>query len=139
MGVETFTRVYSQLNSSNLESLKQIYHPDVVFIDPAHQVKGIDELLTYFTDLFSNINTCTFDIAETCKSDSQAFLTWTMTFSHPKMNHGRDVKVYGTSHVKFTDEKVIYHRDYFDLGQMIYEQLPVLGSVIRLVKKRVSA
>lgn len=138
MGIEYFTRIYSQLNSSNLESLKQLYHPDIEFIDPAHRVKGIDELMRYFSDLFSNINTCSFDISDTCQSGSEGFITWIMSFSHPKINHGRDVKVYGTSHIKFKEDKVIYHRDYFDLGQMIYEQLPVLGVVIRFVKKKVS-
>ena len=29
-----------------------------------------------------------------------------------------------------------YHRDYFDMGEFIYERVPVLGSVIRAIKRR---
>jgi len=33
---------------------------------------------------------------------------------------------------------VIYHRDYFDMGAFVYENIPVLGSVVRYTKKRLS-
>ncbi|HGP4674712.1 TPA: nuclear transport factor 2 family protein, partial [Vibrio cholerae O1] len=36
----------------------------------------------------------------------------------------------------FAEGKVTYHRDYFDMGEMLYEQLPVLGQVIRAIKRR---
>jgi hypothetical protein len=29
---------------------------------------------------------------------------------------------------------VCYHRDYFDAGEMLYENLPVVGRVIRWIK-----
>ena len=35
--------------------------------------------------------------------------------------------------------KVCQHRDYFDLGAMLYEQLPLLGPVVRTIKMRLGA
>jgi hypothetical protein len=32
------------------------------------------------------------------------------------------------------DNKVIYHRDYLDLGSMLYEQLPFIGKLISWLK-----
>jgi hypothetical protein len=32
--------------------------------------------------------------------------------------------------------KVRYHRDYFDLGAMLYEHLPLLGSLVKTIKRR---
>jgi len=37
------------------------------------------------------------------------------------------------SHLKFADGKVISHRDYFDLGEMLYEHIPLLGGVIKSI------
>jgi hypothetical protein len=34
---------------------------------------------------------------------------------------------------------VCLHRDYFDLGAMLYEQLPLLGAVVRTLKGRLGA
>jgi hypothetical protein len=44
--------------------------------------------------------------------------------------------VQGSSHLKGVGDKVVYHRDYLDLGAMLYEQLPLLGRVIRSLKNR---
>jgi hypothetical protein len=43
----------------------------------------------------------------------------------------------GISHLRF-GEKIDYHRDYFDLGQMVYEQIPLVGRIIKTIKKRLS-
>jgi hypothetical protein len=58
-----------------------------------------------------------------------------MTYSHPKLNKGQQIQVDGMSQLKF-DDKIYAHRDYFDLGQMLYEQVPFLGGLIGLLKKR---
>jgi hypothetical protein len=34
-------------------------------------------------------------------------------------------------------EKIIFHRDYFDAGAMLYEQIPLLGRVIKWVKQKI--
>ncbi|MEL7287824.1 MAG: nuclear transport factor 2 family protein, partial [Pseudomonadota bacterium] len=61
---------------------------------------------------------------------------WTMDLQHPKLQKGAPISVNGVSHLKFRDGQVIYHRDYFDLGEMLYENLPLLGSVVRTIKQR---
>jgi hypothetical protein len=40
----------------------------------------------------------------------------------------------GFSQISFEDNKVKHHRDYFDLGSMLYEQIPVLGLLIKKIK-----
>ncbi|MBM3418431.1 MAG: transcriptional regulator [Bacteroidetes bacterium] len=32
----------------------------------------------------------------------------------------------------------MYHRDYFDLGEMVYEQIPVFGKIIKTMKSRMA-
>ena len=63
-------------------------------------------------------------------------VTWTMSLKHPRLNGGDPVIVPGSSLIRFR-EKVFYHRDYFDGGAMLYEQLPFIGMVIRAIKARV--
>jgi hypothetical protein len=41
--------------------------------------------------------------------------------------------------VEVQGDKVLYQRDYYDAGEMLYEHLPVLGWAVRGVKKRVRA
>jgi hypothetical protein len=59
-----------------------------------------------------------------------------MKLKHPKLNGGQPVEVNGVSQIRFSGDRVIYHRDYFDLGEMLYENIPLLGVVIRNIKQR---
>lgn len=136
MDVTKVSLIYQQLNKDNLHLLEEVYHQDVVFEDAAHRLEGWDELQRYFDSLYLNVDLCQFDIKSQLQQDDVGFITWTMSLKHPKLQHGHTIYVNGVSHLKFSHQKVIYHRDYFDLGEMLYENIPVLGSVIRTIKRR---
>ena len=40
----------------------------------------------------------------------------------------------GISRLTIAEGRVLHHRDYFDAGELLYENLPLLGSAIRLVR-----
>ena len=136
MNVESVGHIYQQLSKNNLYLLDDVYHQDVVFEDSAHRLQGWQALQSYFDSLYTNVRRCDFDIKEHQQSGDRGFLTWSMSLEHPKLQKGKTVVVNGVSHLKFKDGKVIYHRDYFDLGEMLYENLPLLGSVIKTIKQR---
>jgi hypothetical protein len=90
--------------------------------------------------MYENVRSIRFDFHDRLENSSQAFLTWTMHFSHPRLAKGRSIAVSGCSQLAFApDGKVIHHRDYFDLGEMVYEHVPVLGSLVKTIKKRLGA
>ncbi|TWX69620.1 nuclear transport factor 2 family protein [Colwellia demingiae] len=132
--LNNFVTVYQKLTKDNLKLLATIYHEKVTFIDPLHTVEGFENLYQYFQNLYQNLSACEFIIEDVIWQDSQASLFWTMTYQHPKLNKGQTVTVVGTSHIKGEDDKVIYHRDYLDLGAMLYEQLPILGKLTKWIK-----
>ena len=137
--LSNFVLVYQQLSKDNLKLLHTIYHENVTFTDPLHTVEGFDNLYQYFQNLYHNLSACNFVIEEVIWQDSQASLFWTMTYQHPKLNKGNMVSVSGTSQIKGEGDKVIYHRDFLDLGSMLYEQLPVLGKLIKWIKTKAAS
>lgn len=134
--LDSFIFVYQKLSTDNLSMLKELYHKDVTFIDPMHKVEGFDNLYKYFSNLYQNLNACDFIIDDVVWEDSKASVFWTMSYLHPKLNKGKRVQVRGTSHIKGQADKVIYHRDYLDLGAMLYEQLPVFGKLTKWIKTK---
>ncbi|AOW75517.1 transcriptional regulator [Colwellia sp. PAMC 20917] len=134
--LNNFVNVYQTLSTDNLDLLSKIYHRDVIFIDPIHELKGFDNLFEYFQNLYQNLSTCDFVITNIIAEKDQAAIYWTMSYQHPKLNKGKLINVIGHSHIKGYEDKVIYHRDYLDLGAMLYEQLPVLGKLIKLIKQK---
>lgn len=136
--LEKLCSFYQQLDTSNLAALADVYSQDIAFCDPAHQLKGMSALQSYFSGMLNELHSCQFQIEQVLERDGEAYLRWLMIFRHPRLKNGAEISVPGVSHVKFED-KIYYHRDYFDLGAMLYEQLPLLGKLIQFLKRRLAA
>jgi len=137
--LSNFVDTYQKLSTDNLDLLKGIYHKNVTFIDPIHTIHGFNNLHHYFEDLYQNLSSCEFIITDVIAEQNRAAIYWQMTYHHPKLNKGKSVTVLGNSHIKGQDDKVIYHRDFLDLGVMLYEQLPMLGKVIKWIKLKAAS
>ena len=136
--VENFCLYYKEFNQDSIAGLDRIYDQNAVFEDPIGKVEGLNDLKRHFSKMMSNVSYCRFEITDVMANDGQAFITWTMRFAHPKLNGHKEITVTGVSEIKF-DERITYHRDYFDVGSMFYEQVPILKTIIQALKKRLAA
>lgn len=129
---------YQAINADSLKQgiLRDLYTEDVVFLDPFHRIDGLEALHAYFTRLYTNVHSIDFVYGESAQRDDMIFMEWAMTLRHPRLRRGAPVKVDGTTRFQIRDGRVCLHRDYMDTAQMLYENLPVLGSVIRSIKQR---
>ena len=132
-----FCREYQCLSADNLQALRAIYAPHIHFQDPSHQLTGIEALVSYFEALLSNVQHCQFEIEQVMEQEGEAFVRWQMRFCHPKLNGGAKICVPGLSHLRFS-EQIDFHRDYFDLGAMLYEHIPVMGTLVKTLNRRLS-
>lgn len=133
--VDRVIKVYETLNADSLDQLDMLYSQDVYFEDPAHAIQGLCALRAYFKKLITNVDHCQFRFHNTLYDNDRVFLNWTMTLKHPRLRGDEKIFVEGTSLLKVRGGSVYYHRDYFDLGSMLYEHLPVLGYLIKQIKK----
>ena len=134
--VERFKQIYSGLTVRSLGLLNELYSDDVEFQDPFRRIAGLHALPQYLDALYAQVEACSFRFEDDVRQGNCAVLTWTMQLNHPRLNAGAAVTVPGSTLIRFRD-KVFYHRDYFDAGAMVYEQLPLIGMLIRTIKGRV--
>ncbi len=135
MIVENFKETFHEMNADNVEIIQKIYDEKIRFEDPFHQVIGFENLKSYFERLYINVESIDFEFHEEVANHDAIFLTWTMNLVHPKLNGGKQIAVNGASHLKINGDKITYHKDYFDGGAMLYEQVPVVGGLIRWIKR----
>lgn len=137
---DTFKTLYREFNDSLVERLGELYTQDVVFEDPAHRIEGLSNVRDYFAGFIPSLNYCGFEVHRFVNADDHCVALWTMHFEHPKLAGGKRLSVTGCSHlVTQLDngvEKIISHRDYFDMGAMLYEHVPLLGAGVRWLKER---
>ena len=135
--MKDFLEVFNSLSIDNLHRLEEIYTSDIHFIDPAHEIRGLANLRSYFEKLYTDVTSINFDFLEPLQNGQNGYFQWVMHFSHPRLNRGQAIAVPGTSFLRFSEsQKAFYHRDYFDLGSMLYQHLPVLGTIVRSVNRR---
>ncbi|NOU50320.1 nuclear transport factor 2 family protein [Pseudoalteromonas sp. JBTF-M23] len=134
--IARFIDMYNLLSADNLSPLELVYHKDIQFIDPLHHVTGLSQLKSYFANMYANVQTIHFDIKETFDIEGNGFVYWQMRFQHKRINGGKEVVVNGHSHLRFEDDKIIYHQDYFDAAAMLYRNIPLLKQLIGFIDKR---
>ncbi|MGK0399197.1 MAG: esterase/lipase superfamily enzyme [Gammaproteobacteria bacterium] len=134
--LDNFKNTFKDLLKTDWSQLGEIYDDDIIFRDPVHDIKGLVSLEDYFSNISANLTECRFEYLDQVTSDNTAYLKWIMHFKHPRL--GRDIiNVRGISHISY-NEKIEYHEDLYDMGAMLYERLPVLGTVTRFLKSRMS-
>ncbi|ARU55515.1 transcriptional regulator-like protein [Oleiphilus messinensis] len=137
--IDRFKRLYQDLNRETVNNglLEAVYSDDIHFEDSFHQINGLKALQAYCASLYENVLYCDFVFHDTWLDTDSAMLTWSMNYAHPKLKHGDNLYVCGATHLRF-HQKVYWHRDYFDGGQLLYEHIPVLGLIISKLKKRMA-
>ena len=135
--LDHFKDAFDRLNANTLDLLAEIYTPEVIFRDPVHELHGLPALRAYYGRLYDGVISCQFEFEDDVISGEQGMLVWIMRFQHARFRRGETLELRGISHLKFRDDgKVFQHHDYFDMGEFIYERVPVLGGVIRAIKNR---
>jgi hypothetical protein len=134
--MKNFLDVYQNLNRDNVHILGTIYTDDIHFVDPAHEIHGLDKLTSYFKSMYQNVQSIEFAYRQTDELKSETYVQWDMTFVHKKLAGGRQITMSGITFLQFhSDGMIYYHRDYFDLGAMVYEHIPLLGRLVRSIKR----
>ncbi len=137
--LERFVEFYNQLNFSNLDTLRELYADQVEFIDPVHQILGLAALEQYFAHAYQNLQQCEFEMGAHGVGPHWGFVSWQMRFCHPAINAGALIVVDGSTELTYNEAgKIIRHRDYYDLTQMVYQHLPVIGWLTGKVRNRMA-
>lgn len=128
---------WETMSPGSLAGIAAVYTEDVRFRDPFNDIAGIDRLRHICEDMFVRLDDPRFTILETVEQDGRAFLTWDFTFHIKSLKPQLKRTIHGGSHLTFApDGRVCVHRDYWDAAGELYEQLPVVGTLMRFLKKR---
>ena len=133
--IDQFVSVYASLNANNVDELDKVYAPNIEFVDPVHQISGLPEVKKYVQHMYENITDYELIVLDSVQGNSTAYLTWSLRFCHPKLNGGNKIEFEGVSKLDF-DDKIVKHQDFYDLGAMLYEHIPVFGFLVKVIKSK---
>jgi steroid delta-isomerase len=138
MNLDALVRFYHDLSPEDLARFPEFYAADAYFKDPFNEVWGVDAIQGIFAHMFKQVLEPRFHVTDQWQSETGAVLLWDFTF-RMKLGQAAPQTIHGASHLRFaTDGRVNWHRDYWDAAEGLYEKLPLVGVLMRFLRRMMS-
>lgn len=134
-----FVAFFERLQPSDLPQLGRFYAADTRFKDPFNEVVGVEAVAGIFRHMFDALDAPRFVVRDLIVQGDQAFLAWEFRFRMRRFDRAEQC-IRGGSHLRFgPDGLITEHRDYWDAAEELYEKLPLLGTLMRWLKKKAAS
>ena len=128
---------FEKISPAELARLNAIYDEEAYFQDPFNAVTGVTAIRAVYARMFDALDDVRFAILDVVADGSGAMLTWDMTYRVKRWRPHETQRIHGASHLRFApDGRIAYHRDYWDAANELYAKLPVIGALMRYLKRR---
>jgi ketosteroid isomerase-like protein len=134
--LDDLVRWFESLTPQSAREVDRYYTDDARFKDPFNELRGTDAIRRVFVHMFEQVGDPKFRITDRWQSGEGAVLLWDFTF---RMKRGSDSlqTIHGATHLRFAaDGRVDWHRDYWDAAEELYEKLPLVGALMRFLRRR---
>ncbi len=136
--IEPFQRYLESLTAETVPQMSDLVASDVRFIDPFHDVSGLAAMQRVFAAIFVSLKNVRFTVIDKAWSGNAWYLRW--RFEAERLQGGHILAFDGMSELYFDiDGRVRLYRDHWDAATGFYEKLPVLGWVLRLVRRKIAS
>jgi len=140
LGFKNYLTAMENLNTEKVADLELVMCRDIHFVDPFNNVIGLEKVQTIFQHMYRKIKNARFIILNSAldlkNPDPVGLIRWRME-GNLKSND-RPWPIEGMSEIRFSaDGRVSEHIDHWDSGEQFFERLPLIGWLVRLIKKGV--
>ena len=135
--VAAYGRFFETIAPDSLDRLDGVVAPDVRFGDPFNDVTGIEGDRAVFRHMFETVDQPRFTILRTAIDGDTAFYRWRFSFRRKGV---ADIwTIEGMSEVRFlANGLVAAHIDHWDAASQLYERLPVIGTLLRWIRRKLA-
>ena len=131
---------FENLTPQSVARMELYYDFDARFVDPFNDVQGLAAIERIFQHMFEALDEPRFVVTTRVLQEQQCFLTWDFHFRFKRFQKATPQTIRGASHLVFSDAGLVtLHRDYWDAAQELYEKLPVVGGLMRWLKRRANS
>ncbi len=127
---------YEALQPASLDHLSGVVTDDVHFKDPFNDVRGVDAYKAVLAHMFKAAPDITFRVLHCSYDGDVCFLRWESRATVKALGREPWV-VQGMSELRFAqDGRVASHIDFWDAAAQFYERIPLVGGLLRLIRRR---
>jgi steroid delta-isomerase len=138
--VEKIVVFFETLSPKSVERFGQFYTEDAYFKDPFNEVRGLAAIQQIFAHMYVALHEPRFVVTGRIVEGEQVFLSWDFHFRFRNFKSDQPQTIRGATHLRLApDGRIRSHRDYWDAAEELYEKLPVVGGLMRWLKKRANS
>ena len=138
LAVNALTDFFEGLSPETVARFPEYYAADACFKDPFNEVRGVLPIQHIFMHMFRQVAEPRFVVLDRVVDERGALLVWELRYRpQGRWGKAKPQVIRGASHLRFdADGKVAWHRDYWDAAEELYEKLPVVGALMRWLRRR---
>jgi steroid delta-isomerase len=134
---EAYARGHAEMTADSIDAVVALCADAVVFHDPFNDTRGKAGLRHIFADMFQSTKDPRTEVLTLCGEGPLWFIKWRFRAGLPVIG---EVDVVGLTELTLDETGLVTsHVDYWDAGPVIYGRLPVVGGIVRAVRKRLAA
>ena len=138
--VTRLVALFEHLTVADLPEMGRYYATHAHFKDPFNDVQGLAAIQGIFGHMFEALHEPRFVVTNRVVQGPHCFLTWDFLFRFKSFQQDTPQTVRGASHLVLDEQGLVtLHRDYWDAAEEMYEKFPVVGGVMRWLKKRANS
>ncbi len=138
--VEKIAVFFETLTPQSIERFSQFYTEDAYFKDPFNEVRGVPAIQRIFQHMYQTLDEPHFVVTTRVVEGEQVFLSWDFHFRFRNFKSSELQTIRGATHLRLAhDGRIRSHRDYWDAAEELYEKLPLVGALMRWLKRRANS
>ena len=142
--IQAFANLQTYFDGMTAASVRDqtatVYAPEGYLNDTLVGITGAAAIQAYFAHTIERSRVLRVEFLERAPAGTDWYVRWQMTVEADGLNGGQPVVSYGVTQFRFDAQgRVLIHKDFWDAGSGLYEQLPVLGALVRRVRGIVEA
>lgn len=136
--VSDYITFFENLTPESLNRFEEVFTSDARFRDPFNDAQGVAAVRRVFEKMFDDVDEHKFKVQSYAVNGNSAYLVWVFEIT-PK-GKKKVWLIEGMSRIDFRDDgKATAHIDYYDAAGQIYEKIPLIGGVLRLMRRKIAA
>ena len=137
-GLQRWNSLISDFSRESMSGqVATVYADEFFFNDTLKTFTEPEALERYFLETADALVFGKVEFQDVAISGDDVYVRWRMTYQSKKLRKREEIITIGMSHLRFNGAgEVVLHQDFWDSTRGIFEHVPVIGTGIRAVKKR---
>jgi steroid Delta-isomerase len=128
-----YIRLFEELSVERIDGIEHFVSTDVKFKDPFNEISGLESFRRLLVKMLDDVKGLRFEVTHRAWTEDVLFLRWSL---HGKVK-GLNWEIQGMSEINFNEQGLVcQHIDHWDAAEQFYEKLPLIGTILRIIKRQ---